>query len=61
MIDKFESIFNNYVNGNTKDWKKSVKKLSKIQRRNFINFIIDEYDEDTIAFTIAMIIIGGDL
>lgn len=40
-LEKFESIVNNYVNGNLSDFRKQIKKLSKAE---LIEFCIEYFD-----------------
>ena len=35
---KFEIIFNNYINGNIQDYRAGIKKLSKLNLINFIEY-----------------------
>lgn len=40
-MDKFEEMVANKVNGNLKDYNESVKKLSKKDLVNFIDYLFD--------------------
>lgn len=59
--EKFEEVFASYTNGQTKQWKWQMKKLTRGERADCLNYIVEVYDEDKIAYNMAVIIIGGEL
>lgn len=59
LYDKFEEIFYSYVNGQLKQCRTQLKKLSRSQRAECIDYINNEFDEDVIALNMALMIIRG--
>jgi len=59
-LDKFEEIMSSHYNGQTKQWKRQVKSLSRHHRYQLIGYIRDSGNEN-MAWSIANVIVRGDL
>jgi hypothetical protein len=44
--NKFNQIFDNYINGNLSDFRKSIKRLSKLNLLKCIDFVIINYGQN---------------
>ena len=54
-MEKFESILNNSINGNDSDFRKQVKKLSKLQLLEFIDYAKDSgFEKDVIIIKLRL-------
>jgi len=58
---RFDEIFMSYVNGQTSQWKRQLKRLRMGERAECIDYIRQERDEDAIAHRMSLIVIAGEL
>ncbi len=45
-MEKFESILENWINGNRKDVRKAVEKLSSNEQYNFANWLREKFKQE---------------
>lgn len=41
--EKYQTIFDNYINGNISEFRQGVKRLSKLELLNFLDYVGDLY------------------
>ena len=58
---RFDEIFMSYVNGQTKQWKRQLKRLRMSERSECIDYIRQEKDEDVVAHRMSLVVIAGEL